>query len=176
MLPHSIRILLLSTPFAVVADLVSIKNALDVINEGLRRVDLATIGLPATAPALLELEAIAVPLLENATAVFTASEPLGFEDSQSLVIATQALRSNLNVSINDFIAQKPVLDASGQSGALLSRLAAEANVTLKMSSALLSKLDPTATQAQASLAQVANILYVSLILGVERRLMKWRER
>lgn len=160
MLPHSIRALLLTTPLAVVADLTSIKNALDIINEGLRRVDLATIGLPATAPALLELEAIAVPLLENATAVFTASEPLGFEDTQSLVIATQALRSNLNVSINDFIAQKPLLDASGQASMISSQLASEASAALKMSSALLSKLDPEATQAQASLAQVANILYV----------------
>ncbi|KAJ4408028.1 hypothetical protein N0V82_009793 [Gnomoniopsis sp. IMI 355080] len=144
-------------PLAVVADLNSIKNALDIINEGLRRVDLATIGLPATAPALLELESIAVPLLENATAVFTASEPLDFEDTQSLVIATQALRSNLNVSINDFIAQKPLLDASGQASKISAQLASEANAALKMSSALLSKLDPDATQAQASLAQVANI-------------------
>lgn len=154
------RLLLLSTPLAVVADLASIRNVLDVINDGLRRVDLATIGLPATGPALLKLEAIAVPLLENATTVILASEPLGFQDSQSLVAATQALRFNLNISINDFIAQKPLLDAAGQSSGLLADLAAEANITLKMSTALLSKLDPGATQAQASLAQVADILYV----------------
>lgn len=160
MLSYWTRLLLLTTPLLAVADLASIKNALDIMNEGLRRVDLATIGLPATAPALLALEAIAIPLLENATAVFAASDVLGFQDSQSLVIATQALRNNLNVSINDFIAQKPLLDASGQSGLLLTRLAEEANVTLQMSSVLLSKLDPGATQAQASLAQVASILYV----------------
>lgn len=166
-------LLLLWTPVAVVADLASIRNALDVINDGLRRVDLATIGLPATASALAALEAIAVPLVENATAVITASTPLGFEDSQNLVVATQALRSNLNISINDFIAQKPLLDASGQSASLLASLAAEGNVTLKMASALLSKLDPQATQAQASLTQVREVLYVILVKGSGGLLEAW---
>lgn len=158
MFSQLVRFLLVSTPLVVVADLASVRNALDIINDGLRRVDLATIGLPATAPALMQLEAIAVPLLENATTVIASSEPLGLEDSQSLVVATQALRFNLNISVNDLIAQKPLLDAAGQSSAILSALGAESNVTLMLSSALLSKLDPSATQAQASLAQVAEVL------------------
>lgn len=120
------------------ADLISIRNALDTINEGLRRGDIAILGLQnGTGPALLALQAQTIPLLQNATAVIEASAPLNFEASHSLVFATQALRFNINVTIYDLAAQKPVLVAVNQTGSVLNALSAQMGVALRLATALL---------------------------------------
>lgn len=159
-------IVLISTAQAAVGnyhlnrqDVTSIQHALNIINEGIRRTDIATIGLQnGTGPALATLESHARALLTNATAVIAASAPLDLQDSLSLTVATRALRSNFNLSLNDLIAQKPLLDAAGQSQQLLSAIMEEKNLGLAMANTLISKLDPGAGQPLSALSELTGAL------------------
>lgn len=140
-------------------DVTSIQNALDIINEGIRRADIATIGLQnGTGPALAALESHAGALLTNATAVIGASAPLDLQDSLSLTVSTRALRSNLNLSLNDLIAQKPLLDAAGESRLLLGAITGEKDLGLALANALVSKLDPGAGEPLRALSELMDAL------------------
>lgn len=140
-------------------DVTSIQNTLETINESLRRVDIATIALQnGTGPALLTLESDAVPLLMNATTVIGASPPLNLQDSNNLGASIEALRSNLVISINDFIAQEPLLAAAGQKQTVLMALVAERNFTSDLTNTLSSKLDPAANGTKLVLSQIADVL------------------
>lgn len=146
-------------------DITAIQNTLETINEGLRRVDIATIALQnGTGTALQTLESDAVPLLVNATAIIRVSPLLNLQDSNSLGAAAEALRSNLLISINDFIAQEPLLAAAGQKQTILQALVAERNSTLDLTNTLSSKLDPAAGNTKLALSQIMAVLCVGSII------------
>lgn len=116
MIPY-LGLLLLSTTSAVAndvsrRDIQAIQNALNEVNLELERIDIAILELQSgTAPALEQLEATSITALQNATLVIQASERLDMQNSESLAAATDALRSNLNVTVIDAVRQKSVLDA-----------------------------------------------------------------
>lgn len=127
------------------ADLASIQSALDTINSGLRNLDTALISLnQGTAGSLLELGQASVPVLQNATQIIMQSAPLSLSDVQSLSTSTAALRQNVNLTINDFIAQKPLFDSLQTSPLVLQGLQGSKDAAVQLGQALVSKFPPEA--------------------------------
>lgn len=143
MLPQLGTVLLLAA--TVAADVASIQAALDTINAGLRNLDTALLGLnQGTAGSLLELGKAAVPILQNATQVVQQSAPLSLQDTLSLGTATAALRQNVNLTMNDLIAQKPFFDSIQASPLVLQGLVSDKDAAAQLGQALISKFPPEA--------------------------------
>lgn len=136
-------------------DFQSIQNALDAINSQLLRMNIAFAGLEnGSAAAFRELEATSTPLVQNATRVIEASEPLSYEDSEELATATDALRSNLNVTVIQAIQHKPMLDALNLSSVLLQGFESQRAAGVQLTVALNSKLAAGAQNVLVALTQV----------------------
>lgn len=139
-------------------DLASIQSSLDAINVGLQRVDTAILGLATgTGPTLLQLGQQSVPLLQNASAQIRQSEPLSLEDSLNLATTTMALRQNTNLTINDLIAQKPLLDQAGSSGLVAAGLQQQRDASNDLAVALASKVAPDTPNVVPALNELAGI-------------------
>ncbi|POS69529.1 hypothetical protein DHEL01_v212077 [Diaporthe helianthi] len=139
-------------------DLESIQSSLDAINVGLLRVDTAILGLASgTGPSLLQLGQQAVPLLQNASAQIRQSQPLSLEDSLNLGSTTQALRQNTNLTINDLIAQKPLLDQVGSSALVAAGLQQQRDASSDLAVALASKVAPDTPNVISALNELSGI-------------------
>ncbi|KAI3395072.1 hypothetical protein diail_1829 [Diaporthe ilicicola] len=139
-------------------DLASIQSSLDAINVGLQKVDTAVLGIAqGTGPQLLQLGQQAVPLLQNASAQIRQSAQLSLEDSLNLAATTQALRMNTNLTINDLIAQKPLLDQSGSSPLVAAGLSQQRDASNDLAVALASKVAPDTPNVVQSLDELAGI-------------------
>lgn len=139
-------------------DLASIQSSLDAINVGLQKVDTAILGLAqGTGASLLELGNQAVPLLQNASAQIRQSEPLSLEDSLNLATTTQALRQNTNLTINDLIAQKPLLDQAGSTALVAAGLQQQRDASNDLAVALASKVAPDTPNVVPALNELAGI-------------------
>ncbi|KAK7701680.1 hypothetical protein SLS64_010128 [Diaporthe eres] len=139
-------------------DLASIQSSLDAINVGLQRVDTAILGLATgTGASLLQLGQQAVPLLQNASAQIRQSEPLSLEDSLNLATTTQALRQNTNLTINDLIAQKPLLDQAGSTALVAAGLQQQRDASNDLAVALASKVAPDTPNVVPALNELAGI-------------------
>jgi len=139
-------------------DLASIQSSLDAINVGLQRIDTAILGLATgTGPSLLELGMQAVPLLQNASAQIRQSEPLSLEDSVNLGTTTQALRQNTNLTINDLIAQKPLLDQAGSSALVAAGLQQQRDASNDLAVTLASRVAPNTPNVVPALNELAGI-------------------
>lgn len=116
MIPHFELLLLLASSATASdvsrRDVQSIQDAMNQVNLELERIDLAILELSSgTAAAFVQLTASTIEVLRNATLVIEASDRLNLQYSESLATATDALRSNLNVTVIDAVRQKPILDA-----------------------------------------------------------------
>ncbi|KAL1870746.1 hypothetical protein Daus18300_005066 [Diaporthe australafricana] len=139
-------------------DLASIQTSLDAINVGLQKVDTAILGIAqGTGASLLQLGAQAVPLLQNASAQIRQSSPLSLEDSLNLATTTMALRKNTNLTINDLIAQKPLLDQAGSSALVAAGLGQQRDASSDLAVALASKVAPDTPNVVQSLDELAGI-------------------
>lgn len=139
-------------------DLASIQSSLDAINVGLQRVDTAILGLAkGTGASLLQLGMQAVPLLQNASAQIRQSQPLSLEDSLNLDTTTSALRQNTNLTINDLIAQKPLIDQAGSTGLVAAGLLQQRDASNDLALALASKVAPDTPNVVAALNELAGI-------------------
>ena len=139
-------------------DLASIQSSLDAINAGLQRVDTAILGLASgTGAALLQLGQQSVPLLQNASAQIRQSEALSLEDSLNLATTTMALRQNTNLTINDLIAQKPLLDQAGSSALVAAGLQQQRDASNDLAVALASKVAPDTPNVVPALNELAGI-------------------
>lgn len=128
------------------ADLASIQGALDSINAGLRDLDTAVLNLNEQNQAtLVEIGAQAVPKLQSAIQIIQQSAPLSLQDAASLSTATAALRQNSNLTINDFIAKKPLFEAMNTTGLVLQSLVADKAASVALGQALVAKI-PDAAQ------------------------------
>lgn len=139
-------------------DLASIQSSLDAINVGLQRVDTAILGLASgTGASLMQLGQQAVPLLQNASAQIRQSQPLTLEDSLNLATTTMALRQNTNLTINDLIAQKPLLDQAGSSPLVAAGLQQQRDASNDLAVALASKVAPDTPNVVPALNELAGI-------------------
>lgn len=139
-------------------DLASIQSSLDAINAGLQQVDTAILGLASgTGASLLQLGMQAVPLLQNASAQIRQSQPLSLEDSLNLATTTQALRQNTNLTINDLIAQKPLIDQAGSTGLVAAGLQQQRDASNDLAVALASKVAPDTPNVVPALNELAGI-------------------
>ncbi|KAJ0117484.1 hypothetical protein J7T55_003900 [Diaporthe amygdali] len=139
-------------------DLASIQASLDAINVGLQRVDTAILGIAqGTGASLLQLGMQAVPLLQNASAQIRQSEPLSLEDSLNLATTTSALRQNTNLTINDLIAQKPILDQTGSSALVAAGLQQQRDASNDLAVALASKVAPNTPNVVQALNELSGI-------------------
>jgi hypothetical protein len=139
-------------------DLASIQSSLNAINEGLQRVDTAILGLAkGTGPTLLELGTQAVPLLQNASAQIRQSQPLSLEDSLNLATTTQALRQNTNLTINDLIAQKPLIDQAGSTALVAAGLQQQRDASNDLAVALTTKVAPDTPNVVPAINELAGI-------------------
>lgn len=125
---------------AAMADVNSIKGALDTVNAGLLALDTAVLGLPQTMNDLVKLGPQAVPLLANATQIIKDSDVLGLQDALTLIPATTALRQNGNLTINDFIARKPIFDAVGLTPRVVQAMTNDGAAAAALGQALVSKV------------------------------------
>lgn len=139
-------------------DLASIQSSLDAINVGLQRVDTAILGLATgTGASLLQLGMQAVPLLQNASAQIRQSQPLSLEDSLNLATTTSALRQNTNLTINDLIAQKPLIDQAGSTALVAAGLQQQRDASNDLAVALASKVAPDTPNVVPALNELAGI-------------------
>lgn len=139
-------------------DLASIQASLDAINVGLQRVDTAILGIAqGTGASLLQLGMQAVPLLQNASAQIRQSEPLSLEDSLNLATTTSALRQNTNLTINDLIAQKPILDQTGSSALVAAGLQQQRDASNDLAVALASRVAPNTPNVVQALNELSGI-------------------
>lgn len=139
-------------------DLASIQSSLDAINVGLQRVDTAILGLASgTGASLLQLGMQSVPLLQNASAQIRQSQPLSLEDSLNLATTTSALRQNTNLTINDLIAQKPLIDQAGSTGLVAAGLLQQRDASNDLAVALASKVAPDTPNVVPALNELAGI-------------------
>ncbi|KKY37734.1 putative cell wall protein [Diaporthe ampelina] len=139
-------------------DLASIQSSLEAINVGLQRVDTAILGLATgTGVSLIQLGMQAVPLLQNASAQIRQSGPLSLEDSLNLATTTSALRQNTNLTINDLIAQKPLLDQAGSSAIVAAGLLQQRDASSDLAVALASKVAPDTPNVVSALNELASI-------------------
>lgn len=158
LLIHLGAVYAVSSPENRKRDLASIQSSLDAINVGLQRVDTAILGLASgTGASLLELGQQAVPLLQNASAQIRQSEPLSLEDSLNLATTTQALRQNTNLTINDLIAQKPLLDQAGSSPLVAAGLQQQRDASNDLAIALTSKVAPNTPNVVPALNELSGI-------------------
>lgn len=158
MLLHLGAVYAASSPENRKRDLTSIQSSLDAINVGLQRVDTAILGLAqGTGASLLELGMQAVPLLQNASAQIRQSEPLSLEDSLNLATTTQALRQNTNLTINDLIAQKPLIDQAGSTALVAAGLQQQRDASNDLAVALASKVAPDTPNVVPALNELAGI-------------------
>lgn len=158
MLLHLGAVYAASSPENRKRDLASIQSSLDAINVGLQKVDTAILGLAqGTGASLLELGQQAVPLLQNASAQIRQSEPLSLEDSLNLATTTQALRQNTNLTINDLIAQKPLLDQAGSTPLVAAGLQQQRDASNDLAVALASKVAPDTPNVVPALNELAGI-------------------
>ncbi|KAJ4424203.1 hypothetical protein N0V82_001069 [Gnomoniopsis sp. IMI 355080] len=133
-------ILFLLTATAV-ADIGAILQAMDAINANLRNLDAAVLNVTQGSIAdLVRFGALAVPLLENATRVVQQSAPLSLQDAAALGPSTAALRQNANLTISDFIAQKPYFDATNGTSPVLQATMADKVASIAFGEALASKI------------------------------------
>lgn len=139
-------------------DLASIQSSLDAINVGLQKVDTAILDIAqGTGASLLQLGAQAVPLLQNASAQIRQSGALSLEDSLNLATTTMALRKNTNLTINDLIAQKPLLDQAGSSALVAAGLGQQRDASSDLAVALASKVAPDTPNVVQSIDELAGI-------------------
>lgn len=139
-------------------DLASIQSSLDAINVGLQRVDTAILGLATgTGANLLQLGMQAVPLLQNASAQIRQSQPLSLEDSLNLATTTSALRQNTNLTINDLIAQKSLIDQAGSTALVAAGLQQQRDASNDLAVALASKIAPDTPNVVQALNELAGI-------------------
>ncbi|KAG8162176.1 hypothetical protein KVR01_007941 [Diaporthe batatas] len=139
-------------------DLASIQSSLDALNVGLQRIDTAILGLATgTGASLLELGQQAVPLLQNASAQIRQSEPLSLEDSLNLATTTQALRQNTNLTINDLIAQKPLIDAANSTALVAAALQQQRDASSDVAIALTNKIAPNTPDVVPALNELSGI-------------------
>lgn len=159
MFRHHLLLLLSTTAALVAGDVVSIQNALNALNQGLQRVDIAAIGIPnGTFPALAVLMEQAPALLQNASQVIAASPPLNLADTQSLGVAISALQMNVNLSITDLMAQKPLIDAAGQTQTVLQGVQDLRDAGLGVWNTLMGKLDLSAPGVVTAATELISVL------------------
>lgn len=136
----------------------AILDALNLINLGLQRIDIAILGLQnGTGPALARLAAASVPVIQNATAVVAASAPVTPLESQSLFAGLEAIRMNLNLTIIDSIKQKPLFDTLNLTATFAGGFAALRVATTAFTTALGDKLPIEARDSAEALAELDGI-------------------
>lgn len=136
----------------------SIQSVLDNLNLGLQRLDTAILGLPnGTAPQLAALAASALPVVQNATLVVQASQPLNVQDSESLLTACTALRSNANITVLDSVRQKPLFDKLNFTAMFQLGLTVQGQAVQQFVVAFNSKMAPGAEDVVDTLSEIGDI-------------------
>lgn len=129
-------VLLLLTAAAALAGAVSdahrrdfnlIQTALNNLNALLRQIDdsilaLNTDNITTQGSQILMLGKTVLPSLSGVNAQIQASQPLTLDETLSLNAARTALNQNINLTVNDLIAKKPIFDMANTSSQIADTL------------------------------------------------------
>lgn len=138
----------------------SLQDVLDTLNLGLQRLDIAILGLPnGTAPQLAVLAAQALPIVQNATLAVQASQPLGIQDSKSLLLACSTLRTNANLTVLDSVRQKPLFDALNITATFQQGLVVQNEAVQQFVVVFNSKMAPGAQDVVSILREIGDIFF-----------------
>ena len=97
---------------------------------------------PATAVAQLTLSSrrAVVDALNAGTAEVTPTTALSIADAINLLSSSNTLVANVNSTVNDLIAQKPIVDGAGADGTVVRQLAARRSASKSFIAAVVSKV------------------------------------
>lgn len=104
-----------------------IQTALNNLNALLRQIDdsilaLNTDNITTQGSQILMLGKTVLPSLSGVNAQIQASQPLTLDETLSLNAARTALNQNINLTVNDLIAKKPIFDMTNTSSQIADTL------------------------------------------------------